>query len=87
MLEDLLVRVSAASKDVAIARVRRRHRLFDHRVPRERSRNGREQVERDRRERPGPADVNERVFERFEVRPAPAEQDEQRKPGRKEQQG
>src|SRR6266542_3941891 len=74
------------SSDLAVAWMRRWHRLLDHRVPGKRSGYGGEQVEGDRGECPTPAHVHERGPERLEVRLPPAKQDKQREAARKKEQ-
>src|SRR5207248_221818 len=59
-------------------RPRRRHRLPDHGLPRERADEHGEQVEPDRASDPLPADDRERVSDRLPARPAPDEERDHR---------
>ena len=63
-----------AEKTSVGARMRRRHRLTDHRRPRERARDHGEEVERDRDDDPLPLDLRERGADPGEARAAPPEQ-------------
>ena len=61
-------------EDEPEAGVRRRHRRVDHRVPRGRPRDDREEIEPDRGRDPLPVDGGEGVLEVAPVRPVPPEQ-------------
>jgi hypothetical protein len=58
-------------EDERKARVRRGHRLHDHRAPRERAHEHRKQVEADRDRDPVPLDRSERSGDAVPRRPAP----------------
>ena len=67
-------------------RPRRRHRLPDHGLPRERADEHGEQVEPDRASDPLPADDRERVSDRLPARPAPDEERDHRSAKRQDEQ-